>query len=140
MGFFGSGDKTVSTTSSQVGASDDGVAIGAGGAGAKEGGVSIATGVLSTNKFGTTEVIGGSNTTINQGFDSASVSSLLDKTTSSLGDLVRDQTESSLSAIAGLAETKQTDGENKKIEAGTWIAIVALLALAWVLGKVLGKK
>lgn len=140
MGFFGSGNKSQVTQNSQTGASDDAVLVGAGAAGAKEGGVSIATGVLGTTKIGTTELIGSNNNTINQGWDASDVSSLLDKTTNSLGELVKSQTASSLSAIANLAETKQTDGDNKKIEAGTWIAIVALIALAWVLGKVLGKK
>lgn len=138
MGFFGSGDKTTLTTNEQVGASEAGIALsGAGAAAAKDSATVINTGIASTNKFG--NEIFGNSAPVNLGFSASDVGSLLDRTTSSISDLVKAQTQSSLASIASLAETKQTDGANKTTSAGLWIGIAALAALAWVLGKLFSK-
>lgn len=149
-GTFGSGDKIITQEDTQVGASDSGLAVTQGAAG-REGAQAIsASGLLSTVKYGSTEVANSNlltsslqnstNTgTINFGLQPAEFKGILESVTGNLSESIGKQTESSLEALAGLAETKVTDGENKKTSAGLIVAVVALAAVAWVLGKIFGR-
>lgn len=138
MGFFGSGDKSTSTTSSQVGASDDALLIN--------------TGVASVNKFGSSEVIGStlnSNSvlaansgTITYGLGVEDVTKLLSDTTSGISALVNKQTDAArnqvqdvVTGLQDLAMSKQTDGESNRDKTILWIVGLGLIGvLAFIFG------
>lgn len=144
MGFFGSGDKTTSTSNSQVGASDDALLIN--------------TGIGSTNKFGSTEIVGstlklgsneiGSNTgTVNYGLGAVEVTKLLSDATSGIGNLVKQQSDAASKSVADvvtglqdLALSKQTNGESSRDNTILWLAGLGLAALVAGFALVGGKR
>lgn len=139
MGFFGSGDKTTSTSNLQQGASDEALLIN--------------TGVGSTNKFGSTEIVGstlklgsnevGTNTgTITYGLGAADVTKLLSDTASGIGGLVKQQTDAAgkqvdavVTGLQDLALSKQTDGESNRDKTILWIVVAVVIgAVALLMG------
>jgi hypothetical protein len=150
MGFFGSGDKTQTTTNNQTGASEDGLAVsGLGGAGAKDSATSISTGIASVNKFGSTEVVGSTIRTnenntgsIVYGQTAEDVRATLADVTGGIASLVKaqsdaaaDQVAAAVSGISDLALAKGTDGESTKSNLAVWVALGAFAVLGLVFYK-----
>jgi hypothetical protein len=141
MGFFGSGNKSQSTTNTQTGASEDAQLLESGSTGAKDQGIAISSGAkLVTGQ--TFESVGGNVTLTDGGIAAAALETVQKQASdysSALKDIIQKTNDSqssqqtyALGKIKDLAESKQTDGVSIWKKPVVIVGVVLLLVIGWI--------
>lgn len=156
MGFFGTGDKTNTTTSTQLGASEDGMILTGGSNAAKDSATVVATGSGGATRIGTSDIIAqngnlrlgstevsGQNNKVTFGVDPLDfvngVTGAVSNIAGNIGDIVKGQTaagtaqiNSTLASLGDLAMSKSTDGQSNTDKSVLYFGLGALALVAFI--------